>query len=60
MQPTRGIGSIVLWVGYKIRFKRYWYKPKPMRSLGEIWADILVPEKETEGLLEEIIGGTYP
>jgi type I restriction enzyme M protein len=42
--------------GYEISFTRYFYKPPPMRSLDEIRADILALEKETEGLLEEILG----
>ena len=44
--------------GYEISFTRYFYKPQPMRSLKEIRADILALEKETEGLLGEIIGGS--
>ena len=44
-------------VGYEISFMRYFYKPKPMRTLEQIRADILELEKETEGLLGEIIGG---
>ncbi|MEX2553503.1 MAG: class I SAM-dependent DNA methyltransferase [Actinomycetota bacterium] len=43
-------------IGYEISFTRHFYKPKPLRSLEEIRADILALEKETEGLLEEIIG----
>jgi type I restriction enzyme M protein len=43
-------------VGYEISFTRYFYKPQPLRSLEEIRADILALEKETEGLLGEIIG----
>jgi len=43
--------------GYEISFTRYFYKPQPLRTLEEIRADILALEKETEGLLEEIIGG---
>ena len=43
-------------VGYEISFTRYFYKPQPMRTLEEIWADILALERETEGLLEEILG----
>ncbi|MHB1403832.1 MAG: type I restriction-modification system subunit M [Thermoleophilia bacterium] len=43
-------------VGYEISFTRYFYKPKPLRPLEEIRADILALEHETEGLLEEIIG----
>lgn len=42
--------------GYEVSFTRYFYKPQPLRSLEEIRADILALEKETEGLLEEIIG----
>jgi len=44
-------------IGYEISFTRYFYKPKPMRSLEEIRADIIALEKETEGMLDEIIGG---
>ena len=43
--------------GYEISFTRYFYKPQPMRTLDEIRADILALEKETEGLLSEIVGG---
>ena len=43
-------------VGYEISFTRYFYKPKPMRTLEEIRADILALEKETDGLLAEILG----
>ena len=42
-------------VGYEISFTRYFYKPKPWRSLQEIRDDILALEKETEGLLDEIM-----
>ncbi|MEW4489450.1 class I SAM-dependent DNA methyltransferase [Thalassoglobus sp. JC818] len=43
-------------VGYEISFNRYFYKPQPLRSLEEIRNDILALEKETEGLLVEIVG----
>ena len=43
-------------IGYEISFNRYFYKPEPMRSLEEIRADILEVERETEGLLPEIVG----
>ncbi len=42
--------------GYEVSFTRYFYKPQPLRSLEEIRADILALEKETEGLLGEILG----
>ena len=43
-------------IGYEISFTRYFYKPQPLRTLEEIRADILALDKETEGLLGEIIG----
>ena len=42
--------------GYEISFTRHFYKPYPLRTLEDIRADILVLEKETEGLLDDIIG----
>jgi type I restriction enzyme M protein len=42
--------------GYEVSFTRYFYKPQPLRTLEEIRADILALEKETEGLLGQIIG----
>ena len=42
--------------GYEISFTRYFYKPPQLRSLAEIRADIEALERETEGLLDEIIG----
>ena len=44
-------------VGYEINFNRHFYKPQPMRSLEEIRADILALERETDGLLAEILVG---
>ena len=44
-------------IGYEISFTRHFYKPQPMRTLEEIRTDILTLEKESEGLLDEIIGG---
>ena len=43
-------------VGYEVSFTRYFYKPAPLRTVEEIRADILALERETEGLLSEIIG----
>jgi type I restriction enzyme M protein len=42
-------------VGYEISFNRYFYKPKPLRSLEEIRAELLAVETEAEGLLAEIL-----
>ena len=43
-------------IGYEISFNRYFHKPEPMRTLAEIRDDILAVERETEGLLLEILG----
>jgi type I restriction enzyme M protein len=42
--------------GYEISFTRYFYKPQPLRTLEAIRADILALEKETEGMLQGILG----
>lgn len=42
-------------IGDEINFTGYFYKP-PRRTLEEIRADILALEKESEGLLNEIVG----
>ncbi|MGO5067351.1 type I restriction-modification system subunit M [Clostridium sp. LCP25S3_F8] len=44
-------------IGYKISFSKYFYKPIKLRELDEIKADIKMLESETDGLLNEIIGG---
>ena len=41
--------------GYEISFNKYFYKQPPSRSLEEIAADIFALEKETEGLLHQIV-----
>ena len=42
-------------VGYEIGFNKYFYKYEKLRSLEDIVADIQFLEKETDGLLKEII-----
>ena len=42
--------------GYEVSFTRYFYKPRTLRTLEEIRADILALEQETDGLLDEIVG----
>ena len=44
-------------VGYELSFTKYFYKPIQLRTLAEISADIRAIEQETDGLLDEIIGG---
>ena len=54
--PDAWYRSDTVKVGYEISFTRYFYKPQPLRSLEEIRGDILALERETEGLMDEIIG----
>ena len=54
--PDAWIDDSKTQIGYEISFNRYFYKPQSMRTLEEIQADIRTLEKETEGLLDEIIG----
>jgi type I restriction enzyme M protein len=41
--------------GYEISFTRYFYNYIPPRSIEEITAEIFELEKETEGILNEIV-----
>lgn len=42
-------------IGYELSFTRHFYKPKPLRTLAEISADIVAIEKEAEGLLDGLL-----
>lgn len=42
-------------VGYEINFTKYFYKYKPLRSLGEITLNLLELEQESENLLKEVL-----
>lgn len=42
-------------VGYEISFTKYFYKNEPLRDLADIEKDIMQLEKETDGLLNEIV-----
>lgn len=44
--------------GYEVNFTRYFYKPAPLRTLDEIRADILTLERESDGLLADIVGSS--
>ncbi|MFZ3168708.1 MAG: N-6 DNA methylase [Candidatus Methanoperedens sp.] len=54
--PDAWIDEEATKIGYEISFTRYFYKPQPLRTLEEISSDILALEKETGGLLGEIVG----
>ncbi len=43
-------------IGYELSFTKYFYQPIQLRTLAEITEDIRTIERETDGLLGEIIG----
>jgi type I restriction enzyme M protein len=43
-------------VGYEINFTKYFYKYKPLRSLEELTNELLDLEKESDGLMNKLIG----
>ena len=45
-------------IGYEISFTRHFYKSQPMRPLSEIMAEIRAVERESDGLLEELMAET--
>lgn len=44
-------------IGYELSFTKYFYKPVQLRPMEDIVADLKVLEKETDGMLAEILGG---
>ena len=56
--PNAWYDAVNVKVGYEISFTRHFYKPLPLRPLVEIRADILALERETDGLLAEIVGSS--
>ena len=56
--PDAWIDASKTQIGYEISFTRYFYKPTQLRTLEEIQKDIFTLEKETEGILEDIVEET--
>lgn len=52
--PDAWIDETKTKIGYEIPFTRYFYKYKPLRSLGEIEAEIRSLETEIQGMLGEV------
>jgi type I restriction enzyme M protein len=42
-------------VGFEISFNKYFYRHTPLRTLAEVSADIIALEKESDGLINEIL-----
>jgi type I restriction enzyme M protein len=45
-------------IGYEVSFTRHFYKPMPLRNIEEIRRDILTVEKESGGLLSNLLTGS--
>ena len=43
-------------VGYEINFTKYFYQYKPLRSLSDLTKELLDLEKESDGLMNKLIG----
>jgi type I restriction enzyme M protein len=56
--PDAWIDEVKTAIGYEISFTRYFYKPQPLRPLEAIRSDILALERETDGLMTDIIGAS--
>lgn len=56
--PDAWVDGAKTTVGYEFSFTRYFYKPQPLRQLDAIRADIVALERETEGLMLDIIGAS--
>lgn len=55
--PDAVVNAAKTQVGYELSFTKYFYQPVQLRTLDEITADIRAIEQETDGLLDEILGG---
>lgn len=44
-------------IGYEISFTKYFYKPKELRSMNSIIEDLKKIEAESDGMLDDILGG---
>lgn len=55
--PDAWVDSKKTTIGYEISFSKYFYKPIPLRSIGDIVVSLNELEMESDGMLAEIIGG---
>jgi type I restriction enzyme M protein len=53
--PDAWVDDSATKTGYEISFTRYFYKPQELRPLNDIRADIIALERETDGLLDQIL-----
>jgi type I restriction enzyme M protein len=53
--PTSWVDPNKSQVGYEINFTKYFYKFKPLRSLEDITQDLFQLEKESDGLMNQLL-----
>lgn len=44
-------------IGYEINFNKYFYNPKPLRSISAIIEELELLESQTDGILDELLHG---
>ena len=54
--PDAWIDTDSVQVGYELSFTKYFYNPKPLRSIEDITRDIRAIEERTDGMLDDILG----
>jgi type I restriction enzyme M protein len=54
--PESWIDRSKVSIGYEINFTKYFYQYKPLRSLNELTKELLDLEKESDGLMNKLIG----
>jgi type I restriction enzyme M protein len=53
--PEAWINMEVIKIGYEISFSKYFYMPKQLRSIEAVTVDILELERQSDGLIKEIL-----
>ena len=53
--PTSWVDKEKTQVGYEINFTKYFYQYKPLRSVQDVFNDLLDLEKESDGLMKELV-----
>lgn len=57
--PDAWINQDSVTIGYELSFTKYFYKPIKLRSIDDIVAEIIQLEKNMDGMLESIVGGSF-
>lgn len=55
--PDAYVDKSKIKIGYEISFTKYFYKPVKLRDINDILASLAELEKESDGVMDEIMGG---